>query len=156
MVDTNITPSSARAVLAEIRKLTVKPVRYVINTHHHGDHIYGNRVYQEAFPQVEFIGHSKMREDFLKLNSVGHKEFVESSRKTLAEAPERLRTGRKEDGEAMTEKERAALVREVDMLEKYLPELENAPLIAPTLTLEKELVLYRGSRGIRLLYLGSR
>jgi hypothetical protein len=31
--DTNVLPSSARAVLAEIRKITDKPVRYVVNSH---------------------------------------------------------------------------------------------------------------------------
>ena len=35
----------AEAVLAEIRKLTPQPVRFVINTHHHGDHAGGNPVF---------------------------------------------------------------------------------------------------------------
>lgn len=154
VVDTNITPSSARAVLAEIRKLTNKPVRYVVNTHHHSDHLYGNRVYQEAFPQVEFIAHAKMREDFLKVNPAGRQEFIDSSRKTLAGAPERLRTGKKENGETMTERERKAFIDEVEMLKKYVPEIEQAPLIAPTITFEKEFELYRGGRQIKFLYLG--
>src|SRR5215207_1350564 len=50
VVDANFTPSSARAVLAGIRRLTAKPVRYVVNTHWHGDHVFGNQVYREAFP----------------------------------------------------------------------------------------------------------
>ena len=55
VVDANIFPSSARETIAEIRKLTANPVRYVINTHWHSDHHYGNQVYREAFPGVEFI-----------------------------------------------------------------------------------------------------
>ena len=48
--DTNGTPSAAAAVLAEIRKLTPQPVRYVVNSHWHWDHWYGTEVYARAFP----------------------------------------------------------------------------------------------------------
>src|SRR5689334_14240268 len=43
--DTNGTPASAANVLAEIRKLTSAPVRYVVNSHWHWDHWYGTEVY---------------------------------------------------------------------------------------------------------------
>ena len=62
VVDTTLTPGSARAELAALRKLTSKPVRYVINTHWHDDHIMGNQVYRDAFPGVEFIAHARTRE----------------------------------------------------------------------------------------------
>src|SRR5262245_48498248 len=63
VVDTNITTSSARASLAALRKLTSKPVSHVINTHWHDDHIIGNQVYREAFPDAQFIGQATMRDD---------------------------------------------------------------------------------------------
>src|SRR5215210_4178170 len=57
VVDANIYPSSARQVIAEIRRRTKNPVRYVINTHFHSDHFYGNGEYRKAFPGVDFISH---------------------------------------------------------------------------------------------------
>src|SRR6185503_13242515 len=47
--DTNTRPSTARAILAEIRKITDKPIRYVVNSHWHPDHWSGNEVYAQAF-----------------------------------------------------------------------------------------------------------
>jgi cyclase len=44
VVDANF-PSGARAALADARKLSSKPVKYVFDTHHHGDHAYGNPVW---------------------------------------------------------------------------------------------------------------
>jgi glyoxylase-like metal-dependent hydrolase (beta-lactamase superfamily II) len=59
--DTNGTPSAAAAVLAEIKKLTPQPVRYVVNSHWHWDHWYGTEVYAQAFPDVTIVAHEKTR-----------------------------------------------------------------------------------------------
>ncbi len=48
VVDTFIDVESAKALLAEIRKITNLPVRYVVNTHYHIDHTGGNAVFEEA------------------------------------------------------------------------------------------------------------
>ena len=63
VVDTNASLAGTRALLAELRKLTSKPVKYVINTHWHDDHIIGNQVWREAFPGVEIIGHVSTLKD---------------------------------------------------------------------------------------------
>jgi glyoxylase-like metal-dependent hydrolase (beta-lactamase superfamily II) len=41
-------PEGAEEVLAKIRKMTDKPVRFAFDTHHHGDHMYGNKVWVDA------------------------------------------------------------------------------------------------------------
>jgi cyclase len=46
IVDANF-PSGARAVLADAKKVSSKPVKYVFDTHHHGDHSYGNAVWTQ-------------------------------------------------------------------------------------------------------------
>jgi cyclase len=48
VVDTFVTADAARALLAEIRKKTNLPIRFVINTHYHLDHTAGNSVFAEA------------------------------------------------------------------------------------------------------------
>lgn len=45
VIDTFFSATAAEALLVEIRKLTPLPVRYVINTHHHIDHVAGNAVF---------------------------------------------------------------------------------------------------------------
>jgi cyclase len=62
MFDTTATPKTAATVLAELRKLTPLPVRYVVNSHWHWDHWGGNQVLQEADPKAQFITHEKTRE----------------------------------------------------------------------------------------------
>lgn len=48
IVDAFQYPEAAESLLVEIRKLTPLPVRYLINTHHHIDHVAGNRVFRNA------------------------------------------------------------------------------------------------------------
>lgn len=48
VIDSFQYPRVAALLLAEIRKLTPLPVRYLINTHHHIDHVAGNGVFQSA------------------------------------------------------------------------------------------------------------
>jgi glyoxylase-like metal-dependent hydrolase (beta-lactamase superfamily II) len=48
VVDTFEDPAAASALLAAIRKLTPLPVRYVVNTHYHLDHVSGNNVFAKA------------------------------------------------------------------------------------------------------------
>src|SRR5260370_1111252 len=47
VVDANY-PSGARATMADIKKVSAKPVKYVFDTHHHGDHAYGNALWTQA------------------------------------------------------------------------------------------------------------
>ncbi|MGD0363884.1 MAG: MBL fold metallo-hydrolase [Bryobacteraceae bacterium] len=47
VVDANF-PSGARATMADVQRVSSKPVRYVFDTHHHGDHSYGNAVWTGA------------------------------------------------------------------------------------------------------------
>ncbi len=42
VVDSHATPAAARALVEDIKTITAKPVRYVINTHYHWDHAHGN------------------------------------------------------------------------------------------------------------------
>jgi glyoxylase-like metal-dependent hydrolase (beta-lactamase superfamily II) len=47
VVDANF-PSGARLAMADAKRLSPKPVKYVFDTHHHGDHAYGNPVWTKA------------------------------------------------------------------------------------------------------------
>jgi cyclase len=46
VIDANF-PSGAQTILPKIRALTKKPIRFAFDTHHHGDHAYGNQVMVE-------------------------------------------------------------------------------------------------------------
>ncbi|MEZ5364415.1 MAG: MBL fold metallo-hydrolase [Bryobacterales bacterium] len=64
-------------ILAKVKTLTDKPVLYVLNTHHHGDHSGGNASLQAQ--NVEVIAHENARENIVRNKQPGapHVSFEE-------------------------------------------------------------------------------
>ena len=59
VVDAFFNLDAARALVAEIRRLTPKPIRYVVNTHYHADHTGGDQVLRDAGAII--IAHRNVR-----------------------------------------------------------------------------------------------
>jgi len=58
VIDTGGTFAIGRALRQAIRRLSAVPICYVINTHVHPDHVFGNAAFVEERPQ--FIGHARL------------------------------------------------------------------------------------------------
>jgi glyoxylase-like metal-dependent hydrolase (beta-lactamase superfamily II) len=70
VVDTFMGTEAARQLLAEIRQRTKLPVKFVVNTHYHFDHVAGNAVFAEAGATV--FAHSQRA----RMDSLGEPEAV--------------------------------------------------------------------------------
>src|SRR5262245_33848483 len=69
-------PKEAGDVIEAIRKTTQKPIRYVLDSHHHGDHAYGNAVFADK-GGATIVAQSLCAK---WLRDKGEKEFAEAGR----------------------------------------------------------------------------
>jgi cyclase len=154
VVDTGGANSLAKQMIAELRTLTNKPVRYVINTHWHDDHILGNAAYKEAFPEAEFVAHAATREYLPTRGVTARKSMEEGAPLFAKQLQDALDRNESPAGGPMGDEERTALQSDVRLVHRYLEEVKATPVILPTITVDDRFTLHRGDRVIDIRYFG--
>ena len=88
VIDGNF-PSGAKEVIPKIRAITDKPIRFAFDTHHHGDHAYGNQVWVEngAVP----VAHEGVMREMQKYEPARWNDTAQG-RKDVAESKLKLPT----------------------------------------------------------------
>ena len=146
LVDSHITPAAAWVLLQELSPLTPKPVRYVVNTHFHFDHIHGNQVFGD---EVEILGHEATYTVVAAGGSnsgTAWDAFVGTLPEQIARLESRL--------EAAAEADRAEIADALARTRAYQEATASITPVPPTITLERRLTLHRGGHEIQLLFLG--
>jgi glyoxylase-like metal-dependent hydrolase (beta-lactamase superfamily II) len=149
VVDTHSKPSAARGLIEQIKKMTDKPVKYVVNTHFHWDHYQGNQAYPSSWPAgVEIISSEATRASIEQrgIPRVKH-EIV-----TMPQDIEKLKADLEK---ASDPKQKDEIKRNIAQAEDYLAELKSMQVTLPTMTFDRSLILHRKSRIVEILWLGK-
>jgi cyclase len=146
IVDSHISPESGRAMLQELKAITDKPVRFLINTHFHYDHTNGNQAFP---PGVDIIGHEftrrKLTGDVLERGM-----FADLVRGLPRQIDDLKARAASETDPAV----KARLSQQVPVQTAFAASLKDLKLTPPNVVIDDRMTLFRGDREIRLLYLG--
>jgi cyclase len=66
VIDAGINGAMARHIQDRVRRLTDKPLLYLVNTNYHGDHTFGNYAFPDS---VEIVAHRKTRDSMTDLEA---------------------------------------------------------------------------------------
>ena len=148
VIDTGQFPGIARDVVKEIRAATSRPVRFILNTHWHGDHMLGNFVFREAWPEAKILAHSHTI-------AQGEKFYAGYHEKAPARIAIALDDMRKRLAAATDEEERLFLSRTLACGEAVTPEIPHTRYLAPDTTVDSEMRLDLGGVTVHVRHIGS-
>lgn len=146
LIDSETSPAAGRALVQDIKVFTDKPVKYVIDSHFHYDHLFGNQIFGS---DVQIIGHDHTRER-LKANTLEQYTFLTSIR-PLAARVEGLRQRIAQEADPQ---QKATLERQVQNSLAYQEQVKEVRQTPPNVTFDNTLTLDRGGRELHLMYLG--
>ena len=148
VVDTHSKPSAARALIEQIKKLTDKPVRYVVNTHFHWDHYQGNEAYPSSWPAgIDIISSEATRNNIERMG-------IPRVKHEITTMPAEIDQLKSDLSKATTPEQKESIARNLREAESYFGELKTMQVALPSLTFDRSLILHRPSRTVEILWLG--
>ena len=147
LVDAGATAAAGRALLEDMKLITDKPVRWVVNTHFHWDHTNGNSIFG---PEVQIIGHEYVRHFIADLDVIHREPF----KTALANMPIQVESLKKQIGDEKDAAKRATLETQLAAKQADWEQFKMLKPTPPTMTYSSKMTLYQGQREIRLLFLG--
>lgn len=130
VVDAHSKPSAAASLIAQIkRELTDKPVRYVINTHFHWDHMQGDHAYRQTGSKVDILATNATKR---LMSDLSIKRMHESADE-IAQQIEKMRKRSESTGSGA---EKAFCGEQIQQMEAYEAELKNFTLESPDITFD--------------------
>lgn len=152
VVDAPTQSTEARNLLAAIKNVTDKPVRYLVLTHWHNDHVQSDAVFRQNSPtDFALISADSTRED-ISARAIPEleKEKIQLP-KDIEETEAAVAAGKYPDGRVMDEDAKNRNRQAIDRAKVRLAELFATQIELPTLTFADRLVLHRPGREIQLL-----
>ncbi|ALS78746.1 MBL fold metallo-hydrolase [Planococcus sp. ANT_H30] len=139
------TPSAARELRQQAEKLTGKKVKYLVNSHYHGDHIFGNQIFEE-----EVIISTEVTKEWIKeKNAIGDMETE------LTETTQYLHNLKLQISIEENEIIQQSLTNQYLEMTKLLDELPTLKLVLPSFTFERKVIISGTERNAELYCLGG-
>jgi cyclase len=145
LIDSHVTPSKARDLIAAVKTLTPNPISALINSHHHWDHAHGN----QEFTNIPIIGHEFT---YLKMAAAPLEEPTYT--RGLAGNDARLTSMREQVAAARDPAERTKLQADLDLFAAHVRDFDEIAPGPPNVTVNDRMTLYRGRREIQIRFLG--
>ena len=148
LTDSEGSPASARSLLAGVATITDKPVRYLVDTHFHIDHAYGNAAVPAS---VQIIG-----SEFTRRMLVGPEARTGVTFRNFTDPmPGRIDNLKKQIAAETDPQKKATLEGQLASQEATLQVYSgNFPLQPPNLTVKSAMSVWSGAKEFQIMWIG--
>jgi glyoxylase-like metal-dependent hydrolase (beta-lactamase superfamily II) len=141
IVDTFLTPTAAEDLRADAQRLTRRLPHWVVNTHYHNDHIWGNQVF---LPQADLISTDRTR---ALIQTAGQQEYDEYRLIT----DDRLKETLAQQAAAKTDEQRASLGLMVGYFSGLAHDFPRLRLTLPNQVFEHRMAIHGSQRRVEIM-----
>jgi glyoxylase-like metal-dependent hydrolase (beta-lactamase superfamily II) len=142
--DAFLLPQAARDLLAAVDEMAGKPVRLLVNSHYHSDHIYGNG----CFPTETLILSAPATREGIVENSA---KEIEEDREDI---PKFLTQLKKDLDSAPDDATRQATAARINLFTELLESIDEITIRPPDITFEGRVALHGSRRTAELIAFG--
>ena len=136
--DTFTTPNAARDLRRVAEEITQKEIKYVINSHYHGDHTFGNQVFEDSII-ISTVITRDLHKDKNKIHDINNEK--EEMSKYLSQLKNRVKI---EEDSIL----RASIERQINEMERVYEAIPELRIVLPNLTFEDKLVIHGEDRTV--------
>jgi cyclase len=154
VVDTCFLPSAAWEDIAQIRQWTNKPVSFVLNTHFHNDHNFGNRIYMDAFPALTIVAEMETKKEMDRFGPGSLRREEKDSYGIQKILQKMLETGKTQDGSVLSEEDKKEVGEMLARRPAMIEELRKVTFQSATLTFDHDFSIDIGNREVQVKFLG--
>lgn len=147
VIDAGANPNNADRIIETIKSISDKPIKYLILTHLHGDHVYG----LSSFPKdIKVIAHNYLESNYIKFNQSRIKSYTDSI------LPNYLKNVQQEleSMNDLNSEEYISLKETYDLNKNYLENIKRIEFRKPDITFDDYYMLKLGGERIMLEYTG--
>ena len=152
VVDSGHVPSVTKHMIADITRLTNKPVRFLVNTHWHPDHVTGNSLYREQWPGIAIVSTPSTQFELTRPDSL-YDDLTEMN-KYMPMIEQALASNKGQGGKPLTDEQKTYYTQVLTEAKFMYPELKQTPKAPPTVTFDKQMIVDLGGRKVEISFLG--
>jgi glyoxylase-like metal-dependent hydrolase (beta-lactamase superfamily II) len=154
LVDDGTAAQSAQ-LLEAVARLSRAPVRFVVNTHWHNDHVAGNAIYARAWPEARFVAHEftarLLDEQVRPYMGPACATFVKVQSKFYRDL---IASGKAPDGTPLPEARRQRIQGALDEADRGIEECTQMEFRGTDVAFTDRLRVRLGQRVVEVLFLG--
>jgi cyclase len=154
IVDSTSFPSHARQIIAEIKQMTKQPVRFLVHTHWHPDHLMGDGEFRAAFPGLAVISAAFTQKAITELAPKYIKGNAEQGAAYATSLRKQIQDGKDEEGKPLTDADKKYLADYVRSVDFAVPEYQRYTTVVPNVAFNDSLTVRLGKREVQILFLG--